>query len=413
MDTRVETVVIGGGQAGLSVSHHLAKRGREHVVLERGQVGETWRSERWDSFLLNTPNWFLRLPGHEYAGSEREAFLTKAETVAYLEQYADKVNGTVQTDTEVTSLRARVGGGFAVETSGGRFTAANVVVATGSFRQPAASAAAGDAAASIFQLHANQYLNPQQLPDGGVLVVGSGQSGCQIAAELNRAGRDVYLSLGRCPSLPFLYRGRRIYEWAVEIGMMDETADMLPSPAARFACNPTVASEEIPHLLGPERLAREGVTLVGRVESVDGTSAAIRPDANERLADARQFGETFKQRLDDYVLAHAVEVVEDTREGNEPLEVSEVRELDLDATGVRTILWANGFRPDFRWIELPVCGADGWPLQTRGVSEVDGLYFVGVHWLHKRKSALLLGVGEDAEHVVSTIVDGKRTKEDG
>jgi putative flavoprotein involved in K+ transport len=408
MSRTVETVVIGGGQAGLSVGHHLSKRGREHIVLERGRIGESWRSERWDSFLLNTPSWFLQLPGGEHTGNDREAFLTRDEAVAYLEEYAATVNGSVQTGVDVYSLRSK-GGAFALDTSDGPMTAANVVVATGSFRRPTAPPAT---ASGSFQLHASEYRNPDQLPEGGVLVVGSGQSGCQIAAELNRAGRKVYLSLGRCPSIPFRYRGRRIYDWIVEIGMMDETADTLPSPAARLACNPTVASEEVPHLLGPRRLAREGVTLVGRSESSNGGRAIIRPDANERLADAAQFDQTFRQRLDDYVLAHELHLPEDTSAQDETLEVPELRELDLDAAGVRTILWANGYRPDFGWIELPVFDADGWPLQTRGVSEAEGLYFVGIHWLHKRKSALLLGVGEDAEHVVATIVDGKQPKEE-
>jgi putative flavoprotein involved in K+ transport len=407
MTTKVETAVIGGGQAGLSAGFHLSRQGAEHVVLERGHIGDTWRSERWDSFRLNTPNRFLQLPGHEYAGDDPDAFLTRDETVAYLESYANASNGSVQTGTDVLSLRAGPGSSFELETPAGALTARNVVVATGSFRKPTPVAAAG----AIFQIHARGYRSPEQLPDGGALVVGSGQSGCQIAAELNRSGRDVYLSIGRCPSLPFTYRGRRIYEWLVDIGMMDDTVDTLPSPAARLAGNPTVASADTAHLIGPRRLAREGVTLIGRVETLDDSRAVIRPDACERLAEAAQFETTFKRRLDDYIAANAIDAPQEENDSNADA-VPEVEELDLQAAGVRSVVWANGYRPDYSWIDLPIFDAGGWPVHTRGVTAVDGLYFVGVHWLHKRKSALLLGVGEDAEHIVSTIVDGKRSKEE-
>jgi putative flavoprotein involved in K+ transport len=243
------------------------------------------------------------------------------------------------------------------------------------------------------------------------LVIGSGQSGCQIAAELNRSGRTVYLSLGRCPSLPFSYRARRVYDWIVDIGMMDETVDTLPSPAARLAGNPTVASADVAHLIAPRRLAREGVTLVGRVETLDDSGAVIHPDANERLAESAQFDATFRKRVDDYIALEGIDAPEEPDSTGDDA-VPELTELDLRAAGVTSAIWANGYRPDYGWIDLPVFDTDGWPVHTRGITAVDGLYFVGVHWLHKRKSALLLGVGQDAEHIVSTIVEGKRTKEE-
>jgi putative flavoprotein involved in K+ transport len=396
-----DTVVIGGGQAGLAVSYHLRLRGLDHVLLERGEIGETWRSERWDSFLLNTPNSFLQLPGHEYAGDDPRGFLTRDETVAHLEEYAGLIGGDIRTGVEVSSVRAAADGRFRIETSSGPLAGRNVVVAGGSFRRPPQRPAA--TASPAFQLHAGEYRRPDQLPDGGVLVVGSGQSGCQIAAELKRSGRDVFLSLGRCPSIPLQYRGRTAYDWIVEIGMMDETVDTLPSPAARLACNPTIASDDVAHLVGPHRLAREGVRLVGRLEGLDGGRAVMRPDAKDRLAESEQFLASYKQRVDEHVRAHGLDVPEDAGEPDGAVDVSELREFDLRAAGIRTILWANGFRPDYSWIELPVFDSYGWPLQTRGVTEVPGLYFVGLHWLHKRKSVLLLGVAEDAQHVAAAV----------
>jgi putative flavoprotein involved in K+ transport len=255
----------------------------------------------------------------------------------------------------------------------------------------------------VVQLHAAEYRRPDQLPDGGVLVVGSGQSGCQITAELNRAGREVVLSLGRCPSIPLHYRGRTAYDWVVDIGMMDETVDTLPSPEARLACNPTIASEDVRHLVGPHRLAREGVTLIGRVQAVDDRRAVIRPDGRERLAEAAQFVATYKKRVDDHIRTHGLGLAEDDGAANGEVDVSDVEELDLGAAGIGTILWANGFRPDYSWIHFPIFDSYGWPMQTHGVTEVPGLYFVGMHWLHKRKSVLFLGVREDAEHVADAI----------
>jgi putative flavoprotein involved in K+ transport len=393
-----ETVVIGGGQAGLAVSYHLKQRGLEHVLLERGEIGETWRSERWDGFRLNTPNTFLQLPGHEYDEDDPSAFLTRAEIVAHLEDYAAKIGGEIRTHAEVVSVGA-ADGGFIVDSAAGQLSTRNVVVAAGSFRRPAERPSPAGRS-DVLQLHTAEYRRPDQLPNGGVLVVGSGQSGCQIAAELNRSGRDVFLSLGRCPSIPLWYRGRTAYDWLVDIGMMDETVDALPSPAARLACNPTIASADVPHLVGPHRLSREGVTLVGRVEAVDDRRVAIRPDGRDRLAEAAQFLETFKRRADDYVRAHGLDLPEDSGDLGE-VEVSDVEEIDLSALGA--IVWANGFRPDYAWIRFPIVDEYGWPIQSRGVTEVPGLYFVGVHWLHKRKSVLLLGVREDAEHVASAI----------
>jgi putative flavoprotein involved in K+ transport len=400
---RVETVVVGAGQAGLSVSHCLTQLGREHVVLERGEVGETWRSERWDSFRLNTPARWLRLPGYEHDGDDPDAFLSRDEAIAYFEAYAAATGAPTRTGVDVTSVRREEDGRFRVETSGGPYTSANVVVASGSFRRPTPQ----EAGHGPFELHAAHYRNPDQLPDGGVLVVGSGQTGCQIAAELNRSGRDVYLAVGRCPSLPATYRGRAIYEWMIDAGVMDEAVAALPSPAARLACNPTIVSVDVPHLVGPRRLAREGVTLVGRLEALDDRRAAFAGDANLRLSESDETAELFKRRFDEHAASLGEELPQDDAGPEEPREVPELRELDLRRAGVGTILWANGWRPDYGWIEHPILDEHGWPRQTRGTAELDGLYFVGLHWLHKRKSTLLVGVGEDAEHVAASL-DARR-----
>ncbi len=401
----VQTVVVGAGQAGLSVSHCLKELDHEHVVLERGDVGETWRRERWDSFRLNTPARWLQLPGHEYRGSEPDEFLTRDEAIAYFEDYAAAIDAELRTGVEVRSVRRRDDGRFELETSADGYSAVNVVVASGSFRRPATSSAA-ESGDGVLRVHASAYRNPDGLPDGGVLVVGSGQTGCQIAAELNRDGRDVYLSVGRCPSVPLWYRGRSAYDWYVDSGVLDDTVDTLPSPAARLACNPTITSADVPHLVGPRRLAREGVTLVGRLQTLDGARAAFAGDANQRLAEGDEAVAAFKRRFDEHAARVEDELPEDDAPPEEPRGVPDIPELDLRRAGVATVLWANGWRPDFGWIDLPIFDEYGWPRQTRGSAEVPGLYFVGLHWLHKRKSTLLVGVAEDAERVAAAVAVG-------
>jgi putative flavoprotein involved in K+ transport len=395
---RIETVVVGGGQAGLAVSFLLAQHGREHVVLERGQIGETWRRRCWDGFRLNTPKWTLRLPGRPYDGSEPDAFGTAGDLLLYLEDYAAACAAPLRLGVEAQRLEAS-NGKLRVTTDDGAVDADNVVVASGAFQVPYTPALVLNGA---HHLHANDYRRPGHLPDGGVLVVGSGQSGCQIAEELVRARRDVYLSVGRCPWGPRAYRGRDLVHWLIDTGLMDQTVDELPSRDAIFACNPTLTGNDDGHDCNPLTLEAEGVVLVGRLEQFTDGRARFADDVGENLAKGLEFVANLTSRCDEYVRRQGLDLPEaepspDPSRSDRPA----LRELDLSRDGIGTVLFATGYRPDFGWIRLPVIGVDGRPLQHRGVTEVPGLYFVGLHWLHKRKSALLLGVGEDAEHVVS------------
>jgi putative flavoprotein involved in K+ transport len=378
-------------------------------VIEQGRIAETWRACRWDGFRLNTPSFFLDLPGLPYDGDDPEGFLTGAQTVAHLERYSAGRDAPVRTGVRVLKL-ARRAGRLALQTSDGWMEAENVVVATGAFQRPAPRPAGANRLQRIVQLHASQYRRPDQLPPGAVLIVGSGQSGCQIANELNAAGRTIYLSLGRCPSVPLFYRGRQFARWAIDLGLMDDTVDSLPSHDARLLCNPVVGHAGGGHLCDPQRLAREGVVLIGRIDALDGSLARVIPEARERLSEAAAFAAGFKRRVDVFVEASGLEVPEEPDGDDAPTVASDLRELDLTAAGVGAIVWANGYRPDFGWLRVPVFDRAGWPVQTRGVTAVRGLYFVGLPWLHKRKSALLLGVGEDAEHIVATIVGDRSAR---
>jgi putative flavoprotein involved in K+ transport len=398
-----ETVVIGAGPAGLAVSYFLTQGGHEHLVLERGRVAETWRTERWDGFYLNTPNWAQQLPGHFYRGGEPDGFAPLGEVIDYLESYAAGFGAPVRTGAGASTLRCAGDGEYVVEVDEGDIRAVNVVVATGAFQRPTPNPLAGAAPAGLFQLHTSVYRSPAQLPAGAVLVVGSGQSGCQIADELIEAGRVVYLCVGRCPWVPRRYRGRELVQWMIETGLMDQTVDTLPAPSARFTCNPPVSGSNGGHDCHPRWLARRGAVLLGRLAGFRGGSALLAPDLEENLARGDEFVAAFRRRVDDYVTASGLDVPEEAVEAEQdPVEA--IGELDLGSAGIGTILWANGYRPDFGWIDLPVLDDEGWPAQTRGVTACPGVYFVGLHWLHKRKSALFLGVGDDAEYVASSIL---------
>ncbi len=403
MAERTETVVIGAGQAGLSVSYHLSQAGRDHVVLERGDVADTWRTKRWDGFYLNTPKWTQQLPGREYAGPEPDEFSSLDEVISYFDDYAGSIPAPIRTGVDVTRVRP-AGDTFEVEANDETLQAQNVVVATGAYPEPTPTPLAADVPGDVFQLHTSEYRRPAQLPEGAILIVGGGQSGCQIADELMQAGRPIYLSVGRCPWIPRRYRGREILRWLVEIGFMDQTVDTLPSPAARLTCNPPVSGNDGGHDCHPRWLEERGAMLLGRVQELRGHTVVLAPGLEETLAQGDAFRVELIAKIDGHIAANGMDLPEQEPEAERPQSAPSVHEVDLRAAGISTILWSNGYRPEFRWIDAPLFDTDGWPIQKRGITTCPGLYFVGLHWLHTRKSSLLFGVGDDAEHVVSHIL---------
>lgn len=403
MAERIDTVVIGAGQAGLAASYGLTTRRQEHVVLERGRVGETWRSQRWDGFHLNTPNWATQLPGFQYRGPGPDAFASLQEVIQYFEAYARGFGAPLREGIEVIRV-FRKPGAFRVATLTGEIEARQVVVAAGAYQKPAFSALWKALSPGITRIHTSEYRRPSQLPPGAVLIIGSGQSGCQIAEELLAAGRRVYLSVGRCPWVPRRYRGRDFMKWTVDLGLADQTVDTLPSPEARLRCNFPVSGNDGGHDCNPRWLARRGAVLLGRVEAIEGSRLVIGSGLEECLRTGDAFVAEFKQRVDAYVAASGMSTANPEPE-EEPTSIDSVSSLDLRHAGIATVIGANGFRPDHSWIEGVETDAQGFPIQQRGVSSVPGLYFVGLHWLRKRKSALLLGVGEDADYVAARVAE--------
>jgi len=397
----IDCDVIGAGQAGLATSYHLSRIGVEHLVLERGRVAETWRGARWDSFHLNTPNWCTQLPGLDLSGADPDAFAPRDEVVRMFEGYADDIGAPVRTG-DVTALRSQ-SGAFSLELADDTLAARSVVVATGAFQQPLANRASNDTPHGVLQMHTSTYRKPGDLPDGGVLIVGSGQSGCEIGLELIEGGRDVHLAVGRCGWFPRRYRGRELMRWMVDVGVAEETPEVLPTPAARVAGNVVVSGSRGGRDCNALVLERAGARLYGRFEGFEDGRAHFASDLEDSLEFGRTFEANLSRRCDAWVEATGTALPPAVAEAERPARDHDPTELELDREGVKTVLWAGGFRPAFSWIELPILDELGFPRATRGVSEVPGLAFVGLPWLYKRKSPLLLGVGEDAAFVADAV----------
>jgi putative flavoprotein involved in K+ transport len=401
MAEHIATVVVGAGQAGLSVSRELTDAGEAHVVLERGRIGETWRG-RWDSFCLVTPNWSVQLPGHPYDGDDPDGFMPRDDVVRYLERYAAEFTAPVREGVEVTSVRPLSDAEFALETSAGDIVAGTVVLSTGAYQRPHRPPGASTLPPEILQIGVEDYRNPDELPPGRVLVVGSGQSGCQIAEELHEAGREVVMACGRAGWLPRRLGDRDVVWWLQEAGNFDERVEELPEPAARLAANVQASGHGGGHDLHFRTLRRMGVVLVGHFLGAEDGHARFASDVGDSVA----WGDQRNAKLMDGFrkLAAARGLPWPEAPAPEPI-VDDGPEL-VDLSGFGAVLFAGGFRPDYRsWVHCPDAFDElGFPIHADGASTVvPGLYFVGVHFLRKRKSSLLIGVGEDAAIVARQI----------
>jgi putative flavoprotein involved in K+ transport len=403
---RIEVVVIGAGQAGLATSHELTRAGVEHVVLERGRIAEAWRG-RWDSFCLVTPNWSVQLPGGAYDGDDPDGFMPRDDIVAYLERYAGTSAAPVRAGVDVISL-SPAPGGFLLETTAGEIGARSVVAATGAYQRPHRPAAAATLPASVHQLDAADYRNPDSLPPGRVLVIGSGQTGCQIAEELLEAGRDVMLSCGRAPWLPRRIGSRDFAWWWAETGFAEMPVDALGAPADRLNANLLATGRNGGHDLHLRTLRAAGVSLLGHFVEAVGNEARFAPDLAATVAWGDDRYRDFRKlvtRLTDERGLPRPEMPDP-----EPFDPDGPETVEL--AGLAVVVFAGGFRPDYRrWIHLPdAFDEHGFPLHEDCMSvAAPGLYFVGVHFLRKRKSSLFYGVGEDAAIVAESIATSRQT----
>ena len=397
---RTPVVVIGAGQAGLAMSHQLSGRGIDHVVLDRGEVANSWRTERWDSLRLLTPNWMSRLPGHRYEGPDPDGFMSKDETISMLCSYGRGFGAPVRSHVAVESVRVR-DCGFHVDTDQGSWSCDAVVAATGASSEPKLPLVAPEVPTRILQLTALGYRNPSQLASGGVLVVGASASGAQIADELQRSGRDVTLAVGDHIRLPRTYRNRDIHWWMDTIGQLDERYEDVEdlTRARRLPSLQLVGSPER-RTLDINTLVAAGVVVVGKLMRIAGSKAQFSGALANLLVNADLKQNRLLDRIDEYASEHDLDAELPEPDRPSPTRVGNVpTELDLDQFD--TIIWATGYRPQYSWLDQSAFDRRGRLPHDGGVCEVPGLYLLGVPFLRRRKSSFIDGVGPDSAELAS------------
>jgi len=413
---RTTTVVIGAGQAGLAMSWCLTDRSIDHVVLERGEVANSWKTERWDSLRLLTPNWQSRLPGFGYEGDDPDGYRTMPETIAFIERYAEVIAAPVQTNTTVTSLRRR-DDGYEVATNQGDWQSKAVVLATGAFNIAQVPAVAEDVPSAITTLTAKEYRNPGQLEEGGVLVVGASATGTQIADEIHRSGRPVTLAVGEHIRAPRVYRGRDIKWWMDAAGVLDDRYDEVDDIVrARNVPSLQLAGSPERRTLDLNSLTHIGVKLIGRLASISASdgmaqfSGALRNQC--ALSDLKM--NRLLDRIDEWATDNGLDDTVDPPHRFDPTEVEASPPLAIDLTSgeIRTMVWATGFRPDYSWLDVPVLDRKGRIRHDGGVVDSPGMYLMGIPFLRRRKSSLIDGAGDDARdlsaHLESYLLDAER-----
>lgn len=404
---KVDTLVIGAGQGGLAMSEHLGRRGVPHLVLERSRIAENWRTARWDSLVANGPAWHDRFPGMSFKGMDPDAFAPKEQVADYFVAYAEQIKAPIRCGVNVTSVERKAdGSGFRVETSEGTIEAANVVAATGPFQKPVIPTVV-PAETGIMQIHSSAYRNPGQLPEGAVLVVGAGSSGTQIADELLRSGRRVYLSVGPHDRPPRRYRGHDFVWWLGALGIWDLK---VPAPNTEHVTI-AVSGAYGGHTVDFRRLAQRGMNLVGRAGEYRDGVIHFAPDLADNIARGDANYLSLLDRADAYVAEHGLDLPEEPEarrmEPDPDCVTNPVLSLDLKAAGITSIIWATGFALDFSWIKLDAFDDKGRPIHERGVSKVPGLYFVGLPWLSRRASSFIWGVWHDSDYVAGQIAEGR------
>lgn len=409
--THTPVAVIGGGQAGLSVSWYLGRAGVEHVVLEAGTAVHAWADTRWDNFTLVTPNWHCKLPGYAYAGPDPDGFMTRDEVVAWLSGWLDTFTPPLRTQTRVTRLAHHPEGFELTLNDGETLTCAHVVIATGGYPLPVIPPYASTLDTEITQIHSELYRNAAQLPDGAVLVVGTGQSGAQIAEDLHLAGRQVHLAVGSAPRVARFYRGRDCMTWLADMGLYDRPAQQYPGgKAAIEKTNHYVTGRDGGRDVDLRQFAAEGMKLYGTL--ADGKDSLLRfePTLTQALDHADAVYNSICADIDRHIEAAGIDAPPPSR--YEPVWACETdpTALDLAAAGVTSIVWAIGYRPDYRWIEASAFDGGGRPMQTRGITTVDGLSFVGLPWMHTWGSGRFLGIDRDAHHVADHIISKVRRR---
>jgi putative flavoprotein involved in K+ transport len=410
MNMHYSVVIVGGGQAGLSISYCLMERGFDHIIFEKNRIAESWRSKRWDSFCLVTPNWQCLLPGFPYNGSDPHGFMQKDDIVQYIEAYAKSFNPPLKEGVEVARVRkSQTHDVFELTTSIGNFTADQVVVAAGSYHTPKIPKIAERLPESIIQLHASAYKNPQSLPAQGVLVVGTGQSGCQIAEDLHLAGKQVHLCVGSAPRSPRQYRGKDVVDWLDQMGYYDLSIDEHPQKdQVRTRTNHYVTGRDGGREINLRIFALEGMKLYGKLKHISGSSLEFHPDLKQNLDQADAVAESIKRTIDTFIEKHQIQAPTEPpyNAAWEPTE--EMLSLNYATSNIGAVIWCTGYQSDFNWIEVPVFNGKGYPGHKRGITDVSGLYFLGLPWLYTWGSGRFSGIARDATYLADYIAARKK-----
>jgi len=408
MIEHIETVIVGGGPAGLSTSYYLNQFNKEHVILEKTEkIAHPWRNERWDSFTLVTPNWALfRMPGSERNGESPDGFMPKDKIVNFFEGYVEKFNLPVQYNTNVVSVESDDGEGYIIQTSRNSIKAKNVVVASGFQRVPRVPRLSGKISGEIMQIHSSKYRNPDSLPEGAVLIVGSGQSGTQQAEELYQSGRKVFLCVGSAGRLPRRYRGKDIIKWLDEMGIFDLTSEQLPPGVGKFRAIPQLTGKNGGYTISLHKYAKDGVTLLGHLKDVEKSKVFLAPDLHKSLAMVDQTESEVVKMIDEYIRELKLNVPEEELpELKDGYKQALIEELDLKSENIKTIIWAGGYDWDFSFVKIPVFDSDRFPIQHNGVTNSPGLCFVGLPWMPSEGTGFLVGISEGAKNVADYIAE--------
>ena len=403
MIEKIETLIVGGGQAGIAMSEHLSNYKIPHLILERNQIAERWRSERWDSLVANGPAWHDRFPNMEFSDSDPNGYPSKEQIVNYFVAYAEMIKAPIRCGVEVKEVRRNVGRpGFRIETSDGIIEANNVVAATGPFQRPLIPEFKFENN-RITQIHSSQYRNPEQLPDGGVLVVGAGSSGAQIADELLRSGKSVYLSVGPHDLPPRSYRGRDFVWWLGVLGKWEAVTKDPGTEHITIAVSGAHGGQTVDF----RGLAERGIILLGRTDSVQKNVMRFAPDLAKNITEGNSYTLSLLEQADDYVIRNgldfplepkAKEVLPDPECVTNP-----ILEIDLEKAGINSIVWATGFDVDFSWLKVDALDENGKPKHERGISTESGIYFLGLPWQSRRGSSFIWGVWQDAKFLADQI----------
>jgi putative flavoprotein involved in K+ transport len=410
----LDVVIVGAGHAGLSASYYLKKHGLEHIVFERGKVGESWRSQRWDSFKLNTPNKLNTLPGDLYKGNEPEGFCSAKEFISSFENYVASFQLPVVENASVISIEKK-DEAFIITVSQNnvirQYQCLQVIIASGTANEKRIPSFAPGISKDVKQLHTCEYRNPSQLPNGAILVTGGAQSGIQIAEDLTGAGKKVYFSTSMVARVPRRYRGKDIHDWLIEMKFFDSRKEDIADPAMLKLKPPHLTGVgERARTISLQSLAKKGITILGKMENANEKNVFFQPYAAIHVKFADGFSAKVKGMIDEFIIKNQLKAPPPEIDSEDRPDInadcaSTITSLNPEEHNIRSIVWTTGFSGNFSYIKLPVFDNDGNPKHQDGITDVKGLYFIGLPWLRSRKSTILFGLKGDAEFIAGKVLE--------